>query len=49
MKNGLHLCVKYSENGNILFKTGVGTYKYGLKPHAVMNVENLVVLYLMQI
>lgn len=32
--------VKYSADGNILYKTNVGNYEYGLKPHAVMNVEN---------
>ena len=34
------LLVKYSKNGNILSKTDVGNYKYGLKPHAVMSVDN---------
>ena len=32
--------VKYSADGNILYKTNVGNYEYGQKPHAVMNVEN---------
>ena len=34
------MSVKYSENGNILSKSDVGDYEYGLKPHAVMSVEN---------
>lgn len=32
--------VKYLANGNISYKTNVGNYEYGLKPHAVMSVEN---------
>lgn len=30
------LNVKYADNGNIIDKTGVGKYEYGLKPHAVV-------------
>ena len=41
-KNGnvVETSVKYSANGNISYKTNVGNYEYGLKPHAVMSVEN---------
>lgn len=35
------LNVKYADNGNIIDKTGVGKYEYGLKPHAVVSVENV--------
>lgn len=35
------LNVKYADNGNIMEKTGVGEYEYGLKPHAVITVENI--------
>lgn len=36
----LILNVKYADNGNILSKTNVGTYRYGLKPHAVISIDN---------
>lgn len=35
------LNVKYADNGNIMDKTGVGKYEYGLKSHAVVSVENV--------
>lgn len=38
--NSIVMSVKYSKNGNILSKTDVGNYEYGLKPHAVMSVDN---------
>ena len=38
--NSSIMSVKYSKNGNILAKTDVGNYEYGLKPHAVMSVDN---------
>ena len=43
VKNGdeIVLDVKYSENGNIVCKSDVGNYVYGLKPHAVMSVDNV--------
>lgn len=35
--------IRYADNGNIIFKTGVGNYKYDneYKPHAVAEVENV--------
>lgn len=35
------LNVKYADNGNIMDKTGVGKYEYGLKSHTVIGVENV--------
>ncbi|HML70292.1 MAG TPA: FG-GAP-like repeat-containing protein [Macellibacteroides fermentans] len=36
--NNMHL--DYLPNGNISGKTGIGSYSYGSKPHAVTQVEN---------
>lgn len=40
IENVAKMNVKYNTNGNISYKTNVGNYEYGLKPHAVMGVEN---------
>ena len=34
------MALTYGANGNITSKTGIGTYSYGTKPHAVTNVTN---------
>lgn len=36
------MSISYARNGNILSKSGLGTYSYnnGVKPHAVTSVEN---------
>ena len=34
------MTLTYGANGNITSKTGIGTYSYGTKPHAVTNVTN---------
>ncbi len=36
------MSISYARNGNILSKTGLGTYSYnnGVKPHAITSVEN---------
>lgn len=39
--NGEALNIFYAANGNILSKTNVGNYVYGVKPHAVMSIDNI--------
>lgn len=39
--NRLSTNVSYSANGNISTKTGVGTYAYGTRPHAVTSLTNV--------
>ena len=39
--NGESINISYAANGNILSKTNVGNYVYGVKPHAVMSIDNI--------
>lgn len=38
--NTTAMTLTYGANGNITSKTGIGTYSYGTKPHAVTSVTN---------
>jgi len=40
--NGTLLNFQYDELGNITFKTGVGSYTYGTKPHAISKISGAV-------